>query len=74
MKKASRNAKKTVNNLIWYEICSEEDHYKEVISILAYAFEFLIRDGNECSVEVLIGDIDFVKRLIAGMGLHMATF
>ena len=58
---ASRNAKKTANNLIWYKICSEEDHYKEVISILAYAFEFLIRDGNECSVEVLIGDIDFVK-------------
>ena len=53
--------KKTVNNLIRYKICSEEDHYKEVISILAYAFEFLIRDGNECSVEVLIGDIDFVK-------------
>ena len=53
--------KKNANNLIWYEICSEEDHYKEVISILAYAFEFLIREGNEYSVEVLIGDIDFVK-------------
>ena len=54
--------KKTANNLIWFTICSEEDHwYQELICIISYAFEFLIRDGNECSVEALIGDIDYVK-------------
>ena len=55
--------KKTVNNAAWYEICSEEENCKDLIGIITFAFEFLIRDGNECSVESLIGDIKHVKDL-----------
>lgn len=35
--------------------------FKTFVSKLIYALRFLIRDGNECSVESLIGDIDLTK-------------
>lgn len=52
---------KHINNCIWYTICSKENHFRGLQAIIDYAMRFLIRDFNECSVESLIGDVEFVK-------------
>ena len=44
---------------IWYKICFERLHHRDKKSVIS--FQFLICDGNECSVECLIGDIDHIK-------------
>ena len=49
------------NNTIWYKICTNEDSYRGLSEIIDFAFRFLLRDANECTVESLIGDVDFVK-------------
>ena len=50
-----------MNNLIWYQICLDESHFGNLKDIISLAFQFLIRDRNECSVESLIDDVGFVK-------------
>ena len=54
-------AVKHINNLIWYEICTDAAKFQNIKQIIDYALRFFIRDGNKCPVESLIGDVDFVK-------------
>ena len=54
-------ALKHINSMAWYKICTEERHYRGLEEVIDYAFRFLLRDCNECTVESTIGDIDYVK-------------
>ena len=50
-----------VNNAIWYTLGTEEELHRGIDEISHLGHHFLVRDGNECTVEALIGDVDFVK-------------
>ena len=49
-----------INNLIWYKVCTNSNIYSPIKEIIQFAFSFLMRDQNECSVESLIGDIQYI--------------
>ena len=52
---------KHINCAVWYKICTETRYYTGIEEVIDYAFRFLLRDSNECTVESAIGDIDYVK-------------
>ena len=52
---------KHINSAVWYKICTEPRYYTGIEEVIDYAFRFLLRDSNECTVESAIGDIDYVK-------------
>ena len=63
-------ALKHINRDVLYQICTTEEHYSGLQEIIQYAFRFLLRDCNECTVESAIGDIDYVK---GGKGTRRST-
>ena len=48
------------NSNIWYKICTSSTCFECTKDIIHFALSFLVRDQNECSVELLIGDIQEV--------------
>ena len=52
---------KHINSTVWYKILTEPRYFSDIEEVCQYAFRFLLRDSNECTVESTIGDIDYVK-------------
>ena len=52
---------KHINSAVWYKILTEPRYFSDIEEVCQYAFHFLLRDSNECTVKPTMGDIDYVK-------------